>query len=55
MRIEKLRPVIRVHIVNMNHTQSERNVNNDKNEQKDQNVQDHVGHANDNRSSLPPH
>ena len=55
MSVEIFRSIIRINTVNMHHTQSERNVDNDKNEQKDQNVQNHVRHTNDDWSSLPPH
>ena len=53
--VEMLGPIHIIGAVNVNHTQSERNVDDDKNQEEDQDVQDHVRHANDDRTRRPPH
>ena len=47
--------VYTIDVIDMNHTESEGNVNNDKNKEKYHHIQNHVRHANNNRTSLPPH
>ena len=53
--VEMLGPIHVISTVNVNHAQRERNVNDDKNQEENQNIQDHVRHANDDRTRGPPH
>ena len=55
VRLEMLSTLIGIDIVNMNHAQGEWYVNNHENEQEHQHVQDHVGHTDNDGTSLPPH
>ena len=48
-------PVFPIDIINIDCAESERNVNNDKNEEKDHDIKDHVGHADDDWTGLTPH
>ena len=53
--VEELRPVVIVDLVDIDNHQGEADVDNDEDEEEDQNVNDHVGHGDDDRASLPPH
>ena len=55
MGVEELRPVIIVNLVDIDNHQGEADVNNDKYEEEDQDINDHVCHRDDDRSSLSPH
>merc|ERR1719187_2829000 len=55
VRIEKLSSVVVINRVDVDCTQSETEINNDEDEKKDQHIDNHVGHGNDDWSSLPPH
>ena len=50
-----LGPIHIISTVDVNHAQSEGNVNDDKNQEENQDVQDHVRHANDDWTRGPPH
>ena len=53
--VEMLGPIHIISTVNVNHAQSERNVDDDKDQEENQDVQDHVRHANDDWTRGSPH
>ena len=55
VRIEMTSSFIAINIVDLNHAQGEGNVDNDEYEKEHNDVQDHIGHANDYWSGLSPH
>ena len=48
-------PVFPIDIIDIDCAESERDVNNDKNEEKNHDIKDHVGHADDDWTGLAPH
>ena len=55
MCVEKLGPVVVVHRVDIDCAEGETDVNDDKDEEEDHHINDHVGHGDDDGSGLPPH
>ena len=55
MSVEELSSVIVINIINVDCTESEADVNNNKDEKENHDINNHVGHGDDDRPSLSPH
>ena len=55
MRVEKHSSVVIIHVIDVDCTKGEADVNNDKDEEENQNIHNHVGHGDDEWTSLTPH
>ena len=55
MGVEELSPVVIVNLVDLDNNEGETDVDNDKDEEEHQDINDHVRHGDDDRTSLSPH
>ena len=53
--VEELSSVIIINIIDVNSTKREADVNDDKYEEENHDIDNHIGHWDDDGSSLPPH
>ena len=55
LEVQKNWPVVVVDVVDVDGAERERDVDDDEDEEEDHDVEDHVGHADDDRTRLTPH